>query len=274
MKKTKLIIALPIFALAACSGAGQRIDASTAYARATEIDNSSALYYVRNVKGSMTESMSNSSASMSYSLEVSLNQMGDVYYKRAQKRSSIGISYTVSEECYYVHNVGGYRTVTWFKRTEGTQTLIRAYINDNYDETFSDYANYSLLDDPLEYVEDYYVPARVAMTEYAEEFGNVNCSYYSKGSGNLTVKMSLASKGSGFGIGNSNNNNYNEYGEDYDYTYKSFNATMSYNNYLMTEISGEGVSYSNIKRKSVLKASYPQSLNISLPNGWQKYLYY
>lgn len=270
MKKTKLILlALPLFALAACSaGYGPRIDYYTAMERAEDIDAAHARYGVRNAKVTVSQTMSKGSASQTQQMDFSVNSQGDVYYKVVEKYSSGGMSSNVTRECYNVNNVKGYGTVTYIKITQGTASTVKTYINGNYSYSDVDYFPSDIFDDPFYMITNYYYSEARYIVDFYENLPGVSVtvSYYSKGRGSLTVVMKTSQ---------SNNKPYNSsnYDDDY-YTYKSFNMTAIYSNYLMQEITGDGTTVDDIKQKATQKYSYPNSLSINLPSGWQNTIVY
>ena len=271
MKKAKLLTLLPIFALTACGGGvGSPISEEQGYQRAMEIENSNALLYVRCVKATMTESYSRNGVSESESYTININQNGDFYLKEEDKGSAAGISASRTVEVYRVSNIGGFDEVVYLKVSQNmygtTSNEIHAYVDGYYDSEIQDYymVREALDDGALELAEDFYYSPSHAM----ENFYRDGCAYsfYSKGPGNLTMKVQSRSSSGGFG----NNANYEYYYDDDDY--KSYSASVTYDNYLMVSGNAQYTTYDGTTSKLSLSVSYPQSVSITLPSNWRNYL--
>ena len=272
MKKAKLFALLPVFTLAACgSGTGSPISEEQAFERAFEIENSNALLNVRCIKGSLTESYSKNGMSESWSCSLNINQQGAFYIKSTETESVSGYSNTGTIEAYRVFNVGGYSEVVYLKVSESisgkTTSEAYAYVNGYYGYAVQNYymVSEALDEGPFELAEDFYISPFTAEERYSID--GASYTFYSKGPGSLTMKIQKRSSGGGFGY----NDDYDYYSDD---EYKSYSASITYDNYLMTSGNAQYTTNEGLTYKTSINVSYPASLQITLPNGWQSALTY
>lgn len=248
-RNLKVLVLLPIFALAACGGLGKEADAQAVAKYQEEMAKvEEAKNITFSVEMNGKTGADHQATKAAYKMKQAEN--GDLYYYTYQKQGKT----EAKMELYQVKNEK-YEEVTYIKIVSGGQSAALAYAkkdNATYDDSIADYVTSAGMAPAMFYMMLASPEGALELMEADEE--NMEFKYYSTGEKNLSVKAEVKN---------------GQPVEDEDEYATSGSMTITYNDYRFSSVSIS--SKTNLGNSASVSgsASYGK-VSIGLPSGWEK----
>ena len=253
MKKLKLLFLLPVLALSSC-GMGQEVStnfadkyASRAVEKAPEIK---AYEYIYSLKS--TSGKSGDRSITSGELRMLVNENDDLYFSMSaavdEEKETIEFYYVANEQfghvIYMKANIDGEKVEAAYKEDDNEYSSILSSALSESRDAVSAQSEFS-----PDKIEDY-----VEASKEASNSTSLSIKYYSKNEANLSIVVTTKS--------------FSYVGSDTEFITNS-ETKITYDNYLLKEVSASAKSNFGNRTSLRLKVNYAESYKISLPKGWE-----